>query len=420
MSMFVDDAASCSDDDSSVVSTVSDDVTSVGSTVSEVVEPGVVDPAEPVGDDAVLNLLEAFGIADGSPDVPKSKKSRNYVFTLNNYSMEEELALRRSDEMAKLRYICFGREKGTRNGTHHLQGVLVFHSACSFTAVKKYLWPVEIPALQRAYFAMMRGTPEQASAYCKKDGDVYEFGDMPVSAKRKGEMEKERWTAAIRLAQEGKFEDLIDNSPDIYLRYSGGLEFARKRYLDTRPIPNLVGALNNVWIFGAAGFGKSRRARRLFEDIGEIYYEKDVNKWWDGFEDHDNIIVDDWDPSHEKLHTRQLKVWTDRYPFRAEIKKTSRRIRPKRAVVTSNFSMDECWESLAHRGALTRRFRQEQMQPPESGGPYVFYPDEYVSYRSEPHPHWSDVSKVWEVIDKERFDLEHPDGLEEAEGAVRI
>ena len=49
---------------------------------------------------------------------------------------------------------------------------------------------------------------------------------------------------------------------------------------------------------------------------------KDVNKWWDGYEDEKVVVLDDVDPSFKMMSgmTNRLKVWSDRYPVNGEVK----------------------------------------------------------------------------------------------------
>jgi len=265
-------------------------------------------------------------------------QSKRWCFTINNY-VEEDLTL---EDSWDYEYLIYGQEEG-ETGTPHLQGFVIFESNKRLTAVK---------ALHsRAHWEVARGTAQQAAEYCKKDGFWVEFGTPPLTAGvAGGEAEKARWEAAKLSAMTG---DLDDVPADIFVRYYRTLKEIKKDYMHK---PDDADSVTGLWLYGPPGVGKSRKARADFPDA----YLKMQNKWWDGYQGEENVILDDLDSS---ALGHLLKIWADRYSFLAETKGGAIAIRPKQIVVTSNYSIDELWADTDKenheqlRQALKRRFK---------------------------------------------------------------
>ena len=200
-------------------------------------------------------------------------------------------------------------------------------------------------ALPRAHIEAQRGDSVSAANYCKKDGDFEEFGHL-VAEKRSS---SERWRFIIDAAERGDLDAIKSEYPGDYLRLYDKLHRIRHR---ARGIIN--GDLQHEWWHGPTGTGKSRK---VWEDYPD-HYAKQLNKWWDGYNDEDVVVIEEWAPRNE-CTASALKIWADRYPFPAEIKGgTLRRIRPQKIIVTSNYTIDQCFERAEDRDPMKRRFKQ--------------------------------------------------------------
>mgnify|MGYP002795043158 FL=1 len=98
-------------------------------------------------------------------------QSKRWCFTLNNYDDDHLAFLRTAANSCA--YLVFGREVGA-SGTPHLQGFVIFKSNQRLAAARRLL-----PG--NPHLEVARGTSEEASLYCKKDGDFEEFGQLPAA-----------------------------------------------------------------------------------------------------------------------------------------------------------------------------------------------------------------------------------------------
>jgi len=247
-------------------------------------------------------------------------KFRRYTITLNNYTQAEY------DTWWTLecRYMILGKEVG-ENGTPHIQGYVEFVNQRSFSSVTKIV--------PRSHIEVANGDSEQNRRYCSKDNDWQERGERTMTQADKGESEKRRWEDAFEAAKEGRMDDI---DAEIKFKHYGIIKRIQKDYqVDVPDLEDVTG----VWYYGAAGAGKTHKAIADYPKA----YRKLCNKWWDGYQDEDHVLIDDVDPAHACL-VQHFKHWADRYAFNAEVKGGQIRIRPKVIIFTSQYSIEECFQ----------------------------------------------------------------------------
>lgn len=260
--------------------------------------------------------------------------SRRWIFVVNNYTDADQ------DKFRELEctYLVYGREVG-EEGTPHLQGYVVFKSNKRLSACKK------IHAT--AHWEIARGSNSQNHEYCTKGGDCHITGDLPDDGA--GASEASRWTAAREAATAGRLEDIPD---DIYVRYYRTMKEIKKDHMQR---PGDLDACSGEWYYGPPGVGKSHLAREKYPNA----YLKMQNKWWDGYQEEESVIMDDFD-CKELGHL--MKIWSDKYSFLAETKGGAIHIRPKRIIVTSNYKPEDLWEGVLLE-AIKRRFKITHVLP---------------------------------------------------------
>lgn len=268
--------------------------------------------------------------------MPREAKSRGWCFTINNPVQDDIAELELIKQHAK--YYIYGQEVGEDRGTPHFQGYVYFSHACGLRRVKQLL--------SRAHLEVQRGSCNQAIEYCKKDGDWVEWGDKPDHGG--GTTQREKWRRLIELAESGKLQLIRDEFPGEFFRY-----YERLRSFRIRSTTPIDGPLEHEWWYGPSGTGKSRR---LWQEYPE-HYAKELNKWWDGYEDEEVVAIEEWCPRNE-CTASFLKIWADRYPFPAQIKGGSlKKIRPRKIIVLSNYTIEQCFPNAEDRDPMIRRFK---------------------------------------------------------------
>lgn len=103
-----------------------------------------------------------------------------------------------------------------------------------------------------------------------------------------------------------------------------------------------IGMVRSCRVFwGPTGTGKSRRA---WQEAGMDAYPKDPRtKWWCGYRDHPNVVIDEFRGTVDVTH---LLRWFDRYPVLVEIKGGAVVLRSGDFWITSNLHPKDWYPEL--------------------------------------------------------------------------
>lgn len=259
----------------------------------------------------------------------KSDRSRNFCFTINNYSIVDVAFC---DEI-ECKYIIYGYEIG-ESGTKHLQGYIMFKHARSFNAVRKLhkTWHLEIA----------KGSPMDNFIYCSKDKNFVERGKRPKGQGKRSDIDE---------IKELVKKDNV-NILDIYERAASyqafrfgekGLQlYGKKRCWKTKVF----------WYFGSTGTGKSLKAFNMFPDAW-VSGEVRNGFFFDGYNGEEVCIFDDFRPQ-DMTFSLLLKVF-DRYPLRVRTLGGSCHFVAKTIIVTTNLPPEEFYNEREDIGQLLRR-----------------------------------------------------------------
>lgn len=265
------------------------------------------------------------------------QRSKDWCFTVNNYSEDEKTEILNLVENGHAKYLIAGFERG-EGGTPHIQGFIQLGTRCRLSTVKT------LPGLQRAHLEARRGTVQQAIEYCQKEGEYEEFGSPNGQGKRSD-------LAAVKesIDSGASTEELWEGHFSSMVRYEKA--FKRYKSISARRDPNSAPEVYVLW--GSTGTGKSRFSRLV--DPG-LFSVPDVTlKWWDGYEDQKTILFDDFDG--KECTVANFLRFTDRYDVQVPIKGGFTPLLATRIWITSNTSPDDWFpnELQVKRDAVRRR-----------------------------------------------------------------
>lgn len=257
-----------------------------------------------------------------------------------------------------IKFAFFGREQCPDTGKWHAQGYVEFKARTALSTVKSYEDKRFV-----GHWESAKATYQQNWDYCTKvDKHPLICGELPKSNKKDGgAQEKKRWKDSYEAAKESRWDDI---PADIMIRYVGNLQKISAMH-SVKP-PNLDD-YNFEWIHGEPGSGKSTRARSENPE----HFTKSIDKWWCSYQREDVVIIEDIDrESIEKENLMQLlKVWLDKFPFTAQTKGGSLGyIRPKKIVITSNYSIDACFAKIPDKEAIYRRCKVRNFRGTHASG----------------------------------------------------
>jgi len=198
-----------------------------------------------------------------------------------------------------------------------------------FVAFKR---AVRLAAVKRIFTNRCHAEPsysEGAETYVFKDDTAIAGTRFELGRKAFNRNSKTDWASAKELAKQGRLDDC---PPDVYIKYYRTLKSIAMDHM-TKPAD--LTSTCGIWIFGPPRTGKSHYARQHY---GDSLFLKAQNKWWDGYQNERNVLLDDFDT---KTMGHLLKIWLDKYAFPAEVKGYTIQIRPQNFIITSNYTPEQ-------------------------------------------------------------------------------
>jgi hypothetical protein len=264
-----------------------------------------------------------------------NRRSRRWVFTLNNPG---DGGAEDPQTWPGVKYLCWQLE-AAETGTLHLQGLVIFINPKTLGGCRLING--------RCHWEIMRGTLAQAEKYCSKE-DTRVLGPWRRGVKPQPGKRNDIWDIKAMIDQGHSEKAIADAHFATWAKFHRA--FSRYRLLSIKQ-RNARPTIFILW--GASGLGKTRVVREAFSEA----YWKPRSKWWDGYENQEVVIFDEfysWIPLAELL---KILDW---YPMQVETKGGSVQLTTSCFVFTSNVNPLEWYSNMSHTrvSALHRRFEQ--------------------------------------------------------------
>jgi len=250
-----------------------------------------------------------------------------WTFTLNNYTDEHEKAVMALKEFSS--YLVVGKEIAPTTGTPHYQGYVYMLQKQSHTAMKR--------GLKGAWIVPSKATDYANFTYATEDGNLLVLHGTPPCQGQRSDLDDVRDMTTMRevVAAGAGFQ-------------AYRMQQIRLTYLEPRRMKKPF----CVWIYGPSGVGKSHDLKELYPDA---FIPKNY-KWWDGYDAHKVVIIDDVRGDFCKFN--EFLQLVDHMPYQVECKGGMRQLRAEMMFFTSckhpiDLYKDRTEEDLYQ---LTRRF----------------------------------------------------------------
>lgn len=257
------------------------------------------------------------------------------MFTLNNYTEEEESRLQGLVSSGQVSYILFGHEVGEQ-GTPHLQGYLEVPTKRTHSSIKSIV-------SRRAHIEKANGSLQSNQNYCtKEDANAFSAG-TPMRQGHRSDLDEIK----ERIDQGATDLEIAENFFAQWCQY--GRPF--KRYRAMKAVTRTWPTITHVY-WGKTGTGKTRFV--MDQVMDSTFWSPGDYQWFDGYEGQDIIIIDDYRGEYK---LQMLLKLLDRYPMQVPVKGGFTNWAPKKVYITSNIR-PRSWYQEADNFSLAALFRR--------------------------------------------------------------
>lgn len=285
---------------------------------------------------------------------PKMRqRSRGWCFTVFNYENIYNDIIISLNECST--YYIIGKEICPSTENNHLQGYAYFKNAITGGSfLKKIIDP-------EAHIEKAKGSAFQNFEYCSKDKDFVEFGKRPKQGER---VDLEELADKIK-SGEKTVKELTEDNPYAYHKFGrtlDKLEGIKKNKVFRKEMTQ------GIWLYGPTGTGKSHRAFTMFGEfsVSTHYLHTTSEKWWDGYEGQDIVIINDF---RGEIPFGELLQLVDKWPYTVP----RRYIGPiqfiaTKLIITSSMHPDNVYHNIAQTDRIDQLHRRFDIYQCEEDG----------------------------------------------------
>ncbi len=197
--------------------------------------------------------------------------------------------------------------------TPHLQGYLECKNAVRLATLKGMN--------PRAHWEPRHGTQLEAIEYCKKEGDITEFGAKALRQGQRTDIEE----CASMIKSGVSLKRIAEDQPAMYVKFHKGFNALKSILIEPRTEKPEV-----IVYYGSTGTGKTRRAYEELTDFWE--WSPQMGEWFDGYEGQSQALFDEFRGQMKFGFVLKL---LDRYRCRVQVKGGSCEFRATKIIFTS-------------------------------------------------------------------------------------
>jgi len=261
-------------------------------------------------------------------NMPSKFRSRSVFVTLwKKFPHQEVLTPELFREHGVNYFHCGAEEKCETSGELHHHVWIQFNKKVTMKTVKALLGQPQCHVERR------KGSVDQAINYCDKE-KTKTHGCQPVMVW--GKLPKQGTRTDLHHMRD-HYEDggktkqgLLDDSlAHTILRYPAAAKLLKTHFAVQRS------EKTDLYIhYGPTGTSKTFLAYEEAKKLGSVYF-KPPGKWWDGYEQQDTVIIDDYS-SLDSLPLTELFRLAEHYPHQVQVKGGFEQFNSKRIYITSN------------------------------------------------------------------------------------